>query len=61
MFPKGTRIEHMKVCEEHDVKSFCGDYVEKAVLMFIVATAATVLIILSLVSTKINLNFFYLM
>lgn len=49
LFPHGTRQEHMKVCETQEVKLFCKDYVEKAEVMFILATAATVLIILSLV------------
>lgn len=43
----------MKVCGQNDIKLFCGDYVEKAELMFILATAATVLIILSLVSKRL--------
>lgn len=49
LFPKGTLQDHMKVCGENDIKLFCGDYVDKAELMFILATAATVLIILSLI------------
>ncbi|XP_031340822.1 proteolipid protein DM beta isoform X1 [Photinus pyralis] len=49
LFPKGTLQEHMQVCGENDIKLFCGDYVDKAELMFILATAATVLIILSLI------------
>lgn len=49
MFPEGTLQERMKVCEEHNVKMFCKDYVEKAEFMFIIATVASVLVILSLV------------
>jgi len=49
MFPDGTREEHMKVCGENDIKLFCRDYVENAELMFILASAGTVLIILSLI------------
>lgn len=47
-FPKDHKIEHMKVCE-NDIKLFCKDYVEKAEVMFIIASAACILIILSLV------------
>lgn len=50
MFPAGTLQERMKICSEQDVKMFCKDYVEKAEIMFIIATAASFLIILSLVS-----------
>lgn len=55
MFPDGTRQEHMKVEGDSNVKAFCKDYVEKVELMFILATVASVLVILSLVSnhTKI--------
>lgn len=57
LFPLGTRQEHMKVCETQEVKLFCKDYVEKAEVMFILATAATLLIILSLVSIYIQYFF----
>lgn len=50
MFPEGTRQEHMKVEGDSDVKAFCKDYVEKVEIMFILATVASVLVILSLVS-----------
>lgn len=50
MFPAGTRQEHMKVSGESNVKAFCKDYVEKVEIMFILATVASVLVILSLVS-----------
>ncbi|KAK7601252.1 hypothetical protein V9T40_008693 [Parthenolecanium corni] len=49
LFPKETRIEYMKICQPNDIKLFCKDYVEKAEYMFILATSATVLIILSLI------------
>lgn len=39
----------MIVRGDHDVKLFCKDYVEKAEIMFIIAAAACVLVILSLV------------
>ena len=40
----------MKICSDQEVKMFCKDYVEKAEIMFILASVACVLIILSLVS-----------
>lgn len=49
LFPKGTREEDMKVCEEFEVKAFCKDGVEKAEPMFILALLSCLLIILSLV------------
>lgn len=62
MFPYGTLQERMKICADQDVKMFCKDYVEKAEIMFIVATAACFLIILSLVSsflTSIQFSFLF--
>lgn len=50
MFPNGTRVEDMKVCGPTEIKLFCKDSVEKAEMMFILATAACMLVILSLVS-----------
>lgn len=50
MFPKGHNQMDMKVCGEHMVKAFCKDYTEKVEMMFIFATVASVLVILSLVS-----------
>lgn len=44
-----TKEEHMKVCGEQQVKAFCKDGVEKAEVMFILATFSCLLIILSLV------------
>ncbi|XP_077292529.1 neuronal membrane glycoprotein M6 isoform X2 [Arctopsyche grandis] len=49
MFPANTPQEDMKVCEPHEVKSFCKDYVEKAEVMFILATVSCLLVILSLI------------
>lgn len=49
LFPSTARPEDMKVCESHEVKLFCKDYVEKAEIMFILATVACILVILSLV------------
>jgi hypothetical protein len=39
----------MKICEEFEVKAFCKDSVEKAEVMFILATLSCLLVILSLV------------
>lgn len=49
MFPKEVTIDNMKICQPNPVKLFCKDYVEKAEYMFILATSACVLVILSLV------------
>lgn len=59
MFPEGTRQEHMKVQGDSNVKAFCKDYVEKVEIMFILATVASVLVILSLVSIYAYLKHFY--
>lgn len=39
----------MKICDEFEVKAFCKDSVEKAEVMFILATLSSILVILSLV------------
>uniref|UniRef100_A0A1B6MFN4 Neuronal membrane glycoprotein M6-b n=1 Tax=Graphocephala atropunctata TaxID=36148 RepID=A0A1B6MFN4_9HEMI len=49
VFPRNTRVEDMKVCEAHELKLFCKDYVEKAEVMFIFATVASFIVILSLI------------
>ncbi|XP_058794843.1 neuronal membrane glycoprotein M6-a isoform X2 [Phymastichus coffea] len=49
MFPNGTPVKDMNICGSQEVKEFCKDYVEKAEVMFILATIATFLVILSLV------------
>nr|CAD7195570.1 unnamed protein product [Timema douglasi] len=49
MFPNNTRPEDMEVCDTHELKLFCKDYVERAEIMFILATVACLLVILSLV------------
>jgi len=51
MFPSNTRLEDMQVCESQEIKLFCKDYVERAEVMFILATVACLLVIISLVST----------
>jgi len=48
-FPEGHPQEDMKVCGDQDIKLFCKDYVEKAEIMFILATVSCILIILSLI------------
>ncbi|KAI5702100.1 hypothetical protein M8J75_016643 [Diaphorina citri] len=55
-FPNNIRPEDMKVCESHEIKLFCRDYVERAELMFILATVACVLILLSLIHYLICLS-----
>ncbi|KAJ8668602.1 hypothetical protein QAD02_010265 [Eretmocerus hayati] len=49
LFPNRTQQEDMKVSGDTEVKLFCKDNVEKAVVMFILAAIATILVILSLV------------
>lgn len=51
MFPNNTRPQDMEVCDAHEIKLFCKDYVERAEVMFILATVACFLVIISLVST----------
>jgi len=38
----------MKVCEAHEIKPFCVDYVDRAQIMFLIATVASGIIILGL-------------
>eukprot|EP00094_Tigriopus_californicus_P008099 TCALIF_07796-PA protein Name:"Similar to Proteolipid protein DM beta (Squalus acanthias)" AED:0.13 eAED:0.13 QI:210/0.5/1/1/1/1/3/184/206 len=45
----GTQREHMEVKGPKEIKAFCKDYVERAEVMFIMATLSCVLVILSLV------------
>lgn len=49
MFPNNTRPQDMEVCDTHEIKLFCKDYVERAEVMFILATVACLLVIISLV------------
>ena len=49
LFPAGTQREHMEVRGPAEIKMFCKDFVEHAEIMFILATASSVLVILSLV------------
>ncbi|XP_043501757.1 neuronal membrane glycoprotein M6-a isoform X1 [Polistes fuscatus] len=48
VFPNNTRVEDMKVCGSQEVKLFCKDFVQNAEVMFILATVAAILTILSL-------------
>lgn len=56
LFPEGTRDEDMKICEKFEIKAFCKDGVEKAEVMFILATLSCLLIILSLIHYLICLS-----
>lgn len=49
MFPKEVKQEDLRIEGQQEIKLFCKDYVEKSETMFIIATVACVLIILSLV------------
>lgn len=49
IFPEGTKPEDMQVCDPAELKPFCKDYVENVEFMFILATSACVLIVLSLI------------
>ncbi|KAJ9584230.1 hypothetical protein L9F63_021435, partial [Diploptera punctata] len=49
MFPENTRPQDMEVCDTHEIKLFCKDYVERAEVMFILASVACVLVIISLI------------
>jgi len=49
MFPNNTRPQDMQVCDTHEIKLFCKDYVERAEVMFILATVACFLVIISLI------------
>jgi len=56
MFPSNTRLQDMEVCDTHEIKLFCKDYVERAEVMFILATAACLLVIISLIHYLICLS-----
>jgi len=49
MFPQGTQKVDMVVEGQAEIKMFCKDYVQRAEVMFILATVACVLVVLSLV------------
>lgn len=56
MFPSNIRQEDLKICPPQEIKLFCKDYVEKAEFMFILAVFASMLIILSLVSSILSIT-----
>ncbi len=45
----GTLREHMEVRGQAEIKMFCKDFVEDAKVMFVLATSACLLVIISLV------------
>ena len=49
MFPEGSQKVNMLVEGELEIKQFCIDFVQNAEMMFLMATAACVLVIFSLV------------
>ncbi|XP_022235692.1 proteolipid protein DM beta-like isoform X2 [Limulus polyphemus] len=49
MFPNGIKYENLIICSDGKVKEFCNDYVEEGVGMYVMASVASVVIILSLV------------
>jgi len=49
MFPEGTEKVNMEVEGQKEIKMFCKDYVERAEVMFILATASCVVVVVSLV------------
>jgi len=49
MFPKGTERVNMEVQGQKEIKMFCKDYVERAEVMFVLATIACLIVVLSLV------------
>jgi len=56
LFPNNTRIDDMKICETNEIKMFCKDYVERAEIMFILATVSCGLVIMSLVSPSATIE-----
>jgi len=49
LFPKDSQKVNMLVEGQQEIKLFCIDYVQRAEVMFLIATASCVLVILSLV------------
>lgn len=49
MFPSETRQQDLRICGVAKVKEFCKDGVEKAEIMFILATVSCLLVIFSLI------------
>lgn len=55
LFPEGSQRVNMLV-EGPEIKQFCIDYVQRAEIMFLLATAACVLVIMSLVHFLMTLS-----
>jgi len=49
LFPNGTQHEQMTICGQNAISEFCTKYVEPAQVMFVLATIAAFLVIISLV------------
>jgi len=49
LFPEGSQRVNMEVEGQKEIKEFCIDFVQRAEVMFLIATAACVLVIMSLV------------
>merc|ERR1712079_685039 len=49
LFPEGSQRVNMLVEGDKEIKQFCIDFVQRAEVMFLIATAACVLVIMSLV------------
>ena len=49
MFPSDTQKVNMLVEGQAEIKMFCKDYVQRAEVMFILATVSCMLVVLSLV------------
>ena len=56
MFPEGSQKVNMLVEGELEIKQFCIDFVQNAEMMFLMATAACVLVIISLVHFLMGLS-----
>jgi len=55
LFPEGTQKVNMVVEGQAEIKMFCKDYVQRAEVMFLLATSACILVILSLVQFLMSL------
>jgi len=49
MFPEGTQKDNLLVQGQLEIKQFCIDYVQRAEVMFILATVSCTLVVISLV------------
>ncbi|KAG1696982.1 hypothetical protein GQR58_006101 [Nymphon striatum] len=55
LFPSTTKYEDLSICSEGRVKQLCKDYVEQAEVLYILSTAACILVVISLVQYLICL------